>query len=131
MQPPPLLQSRSAPARLGLLLVAPAVFGAVTGVALSLSAIAYLILNVLAALGGVAGGLEHEGPGQGAIRGLLGGLLFGAFILLLHLLVGGPPQAALPEPPIVLVGITTAAGGLLGALGGLIRRTRWGRTAQG
>ena len=115
---------------MGLLVAAPAVFGAVTGVALGLSAIAYLVLNVLALLGGVAAGLEHERSGEGAIRGLLGGLLFGAFILLAHLVAGGPPQATLLEPKIVLVGITTVVGGLLGALGGFIR-TRWGRTAEG
>lgn len=96
----------------------PALFGAVTGWALGVSEIAYLVLSFLGIAGGYAAGLEHDGAGQGALRGVVGGALFGGFILLTHEAIGGEPEAELPHPEILLVAITTAFGIGLGALGG-------------
>jgi hypothetical protein len=111
---------RSQPIGLKVVLagVVPALFGAVTGWALGVNETAYLVLSLLGIAGGYFAGLEHDGAGEGALRGVVGGSLFGAFILLTNDVIGEHPEAHLPEPEIILVGITTAAGIGLGALGG-------------
>ena len=121
---PPLLDARPPAAQAVLIAVAPATLGAVTGIALGLSAVAYLVLNVLAAVGGILAGLEHAGARWGALRGLLGGLLFGTFILIANWASGMPPTTALPQPEALLPLITLAVGIVLGALGGLLRGRR-------
>ena len=72
-------------------------------------------------VGGVGAGFDHRGAAAGAKRGLLGGVLFGAFVLIAHELHGATAKAHLPEPAIVLVVITAALGVALGALGGWLR----------
>lgn len=111
---------RSQPIGLKVVLagVVPALFGAVTGWALGVNETAYLVLSLLGIAGGYFAGLEHDGAGEGALRGVVGGSLFGTFILLTNDVIGEHPEAHLPEPEIILVGITTAAGIGLGALGG-------------
>jgi hypothetical protein len=104
--------------------VVPALFGAVTGWALGINEIAYIVLSVLGIGGGYGAGLEHNGAREGAIRGVIGGALFGGFILITHHAIGGEPEAHLPHPEILLVAITTAFGIGLGALGGRARHKR-------
>ena len=99
----------------------PALFGAITGVMLGISEIVYLILSILGVLGGIGAGFDHRGAKAGALRGVLGGALFGAFILIAHELTGAEAKAHLPEPAIVLVVITTVLGVLFGAIGGGLR----------
>jgi hypothetical protein len=79
------------------------------------------VLSLLAIAGGYYAGQEHDGAGEGAIRGLVGGLLFGGAILLVHEATGKSAKAKLPDPEIVLVAITAVAGVILGALGGRAR----------
>src|SRR5919197_114596 len=119
--PPPLLLSRPALARVTLALVVPSVYGFLTGIALDNSKGVYVVLVVLAAIGGVLGGFEMYGPGQGALRGFIGGTLFGAFILLAHALVSGDATVKLPDPAIVFLAFTIIPGIGLGAWGGQIR----------
>jgi hypothetical protein len=78
----------------------------------------------LAILGGYAAGLDHETPRSGALRGVLGGLLFGSFILLAHEVTGAEAKADLPDPAIVLLLLTVVPGALLGALGAWTRARR-------
>ena len=104
--------------------VVPALLGAVTGWLLGVNEIAYFALSFLAIAGGYGAGLEHRGPGEGAIRGVIGGSLFGSFILITAELLDKEHKAHLPEPHILLVAITTAFGIGLGALGGRARRKR-------
>lgn len=118
MEAPPLLASRPPAAQIVVGDVVPAVFGIVTGIMLGVSEIAYLVLSLLGILGGFAAGLEHEGPAEGAARGFVGGVLFGAFILFAHEISGMDAKAHPPEPHVVLVVITAVLGVLLGALGG-------------
>src|SRR5919197_1444989 len=99
--PPPLLLDRPAFARVTLALVVPSGYGFLTGIALDKSKGLYIVLIILAAIGGVLGGFEMYGPGQGAIRGFVGGTLFGAFILLAHSIVGGAAKVQLPDPAIL------------------------------
>jgi hypothetical protein len=93
-------------------------FGALCGWLLGVNKTAYLVLSLLAIAGGYIAGQEHDGAGEGAIRGVIGGLLFGGSILLVHEATGKAPKADIPDPKILLVVITTAAGVILGALGG-------------
>lgn len=120
---PPLLSSRPLPLQLVLAGLVPAAFGALCGWLLGVSEVAYLVLAVpVAILGGLAAGFEHTEPRQAAIRGLIGGALFGGFILIAHELTGKAPKAQLPEPPVVLALVTAVVGAGLGAMGASWRR---------
>src|SRR3954452_13602856 len=99
----------------------PAAFGAICGYLLGANKTAYLILSLLAIAGGYIAGQEHDGAREGAVRGLIGGALFGSAILLVHEASGKSPKADVPDPKIILVAITTVAGVILGALGGRSR----------
>jgi hypothetical protein len=121
---PTLLSTRPLPLQLVLAGAVPIVFGAICGWLLGVNEAAYLVLSLLAIAGGYVAGMEHVGAGQGAIRGLVGGALFGGSILLVHEAIGEEPKAHLPEPEILLVAITTAAGVILGALGGRRRQQK-------
>lgn len=118
---PPLLAEHPRPVQAVLAVVVPAIFGAVTGVFLGISEPVYLVLTLLGILGGVAAGFDHLGGAGGARRGALGGVLFGASILIVHELGGDEAEAELPEPAVLLVAVTTVLGVLLGALGGRLR----------
>jgi hypothetical protein len=120
---PPLLSSRPLPLQVVLAGMVPAAFGALCGWLLGVSEVAYLVLAVpVAILGGAAAGFEHTVPRQAAIRGLIGGGLFGGFILIVHELTGKAAKAHLPDPPVVLAVVTAVAGSGLGALGAGWRR---------
>jgi hypothetical protein len=96
----------------------PLAFGAVCGWLLGVNETAYLVASVLAIGGGYFAGKEHDGAGEGALRGLVGGSLFGAGILLVHEASGKEPKADLPEPAALLLVVTVGVGIILGALGG-------------
>ena len=120
---PPLLSSRPLPLQVVLAGLVPAAFGAVCGWLLGISEVAYIIAAVpVAIVGGAAAGFEHTVPRQAAVRGLIGGALFGGFILIVHELTGKAAKAKLPDPPIVLAVVTAVFGSGLGALGGGWRR---------
>ena len=114
--PPQLLMSRPPAQRAILVIGVAAAFGALTGWLLGVSEVAWIICNLVAALGGFGAGLEHRRPGEAAVRGLIGGASFGAAILIVHEITGDA-EAHLPEPPIVLAAFTTVLGAILGALG--------------
>lgn len=121
MHAPPLLLSRPPVLRIVIAVVVPALFGLLTGYLLTTSETAYLVLSILGVVGGIGAGFEHPRAGEGAARGLAGGLLFGTMILLGAALVGDPATAKLPDPPGVLVAITTVLGVVFGAIGGALR----------
>ena len=121
---PELFAHRSPGAQVVTGVVVPALFGLVTGVILGVSEAGYLLLSLLAIPGGFLAGLEHRAAEEGLLRGVTGGLLFGTFILFGHAFVGGEAKADLPHPEILLVVVTTVAGGLLGLFGGWVRRRR-------
>ena len=60
----------------------------------------------------------------GAVRGALGGLVFGSFILLGLEILNNEPEAYLGEPQVGLVFVTTIAGSILGAAGAAYRVRR-------
>ncbi len=120
---PPLLSSRPVPLRIVVAGVVPAVFGAICGWLLGVNEVAYTVLAVpVAILGGAAAGFEHTKPRQAAVRGLIGGGLFGGFILIVHELTGKAAKAHLPDPPVVLAAVTALVGSGLGAIGAGWRR---------
>ena len=113
------LRDRPLPAQIVVAVVLPLAFGALTGYLLGVSEIAYIALaGPIGILGGYLAGMEHRGAGEGALRGLWGGLLFGGAILLVHEATGKEPKAELPDPKIILLALTAGIGGIMGALGG-------------
>jgi hypothetical protein len=121
---PPLLAEHSRPVQVLLAGVVPALYGALTGVMLGISEPVYAVLSVLGILGAVAAGFDHIGPRAGALRGIVAGSVFGAFILIAHEIHGEAAKANIPHPGIVLVAITTGFAVPLAALGGWLRRRR-------
>jgi hypothetical protein len=108
--------------------VVPFLFGAVVGVVLGIAAAGYWTLAFLAAVGGLLAGMEHEDGWGGADRGLLGGALFGAGVLIAHGIAGTRAQASLGSFPPLLIVVDAIAGMLIGALGGRIGRALFHRT---
>jgi len=100
-------------------IVVPAVFGMLTGFTLSVNEILYYVLSgPIAIVGGFLGGVEHRETGEGFLRGAVGGLIFGSFILLGNeMLDPDETKAHLPDPQVGLVFVTTIGGAILGALG--------------
>jgi hypothetical protein len=129
---PPLLKSHP-PTRQAIQAgVVPAAFGALCGWMVGVSEIVYLVLVVPVAIGGgFLAGLEHDTARSGAIRGFVGGALFGGFIVLVHELTGQEAKAELPHPPIVLALITSVLGAGLGALAARRRAKRERAAAEG
>jgi CBS-domain-containing membrane protein len=118
----PLLSTRPRLAQAALVIGGPVLFGALCGFLLGASKSAYLLASVLSIAGGFLAGFEHPGAGEGALRGLIGGTLFGSFILIAHEIDGRAATSDLPHPGILLVAVTLCFGALLGALGGMMRR---------
>ena len=117
----PLLAEHPRPVQFVLVFILPVAFGALVGYFLGISEGAYLVLSVLGVLGGVGAGYDHLGARAGAARGAIAGSLFGASILIAHEIHGAEAKANLPDPPILLVAVTTILGIAFGALGGWLR----------
>jgi hypothetical protein len=128
---PPLFFERPFWLQLAGGIVVPAVFGILTGFTLSVNEILYYVMaGPLALAGGFLAGIEHRGADEGFLRGAMGGLIFGSFILLGNeMLDPDETKAHLPEPQVGLVFVTTLVGAILGAIGGAWR-ARQDRTAQ-
>ena len=117
----PLLSERPRVVQLTVPVVLPLIGGFVTGWTLAGSTGLWVTANVVAILGGVAAGFDHDGAGAGARRGAFGGLLFGLALVLADATVVGHRVATLPKPAILLAVLTTVVGSLLGAVGGALR----------
>ncbi len=104
--------------------------GFMVGIALGLSAIVYVVLLVVAGLGGIAAGMEHRRAGIAALRGLIGGAIFGAGLLVGHWVLGRGATIALPSPEALEVLITAVASVPLALLGVALRRL-WEARANG
>ena len=117
----PLLAQRPTGEQVFIVLVLPAIFGAICGVVLGVNEIVYTVLTLSGILGGVAAGYDHATAREGALRGIAGGALFGTFILLAHAVAGTSAKAKIPEPHVVLPIATTLISIALGAIGGAFR----------
>ncbi len=122
---PPLLLSRPFGHQLIVAILVPMVFGIVTGIALGVHAVLYwLLAGPLAIGGGFLGGMEHRSADEGFVRGAMGGLIFGSFILLGFEMMNTEPKTYLGDPQVGLVFATTFFGCILGAFGGAYRARR-------
>jgi len=118
----PLLRTRPIGVQILLAGLVPALFGALCGWLLGVNKIAYIVCAVgIAVVGGFIAGFDHDGAGEGALRGLVGGAIFGGFILILHEATGKAPKVKLPHPAIGLLVFTVVGGVILGAMGGSTR----------
>lgn len=104
--------------------IAPAVLGAISGLLLGATALGYWLVQIVAIVGGFLGGTEHVGWRPGLVRGVVGGAIFGATILLVRAITGWSDEVDLGEVPAFLVVITSVVGLLLGAAGGAVRARR-------
>jgi 4-hydroxybenzoate polyprenyltransferase len=104
-----------------LMVVVPAIYGALTGIFLGISEPVYLVLSIAGIVGAVGAGYDHLGARAGALRGLLAGAVFGLSILIAHELSGQEAEAHLPDPAILLLVITVVPGVLFAAIGGKLR----------
>ncbi len=129
MYSPELFRDRPRPTQIVIGGVIPAVIGAIVGVLIGVSSTAYWILAVIAGLGAVLAGFEHQDGWGGADRGLVGGAIYGAVLLIAHWIVGTHAKVSLGSFPPFLIVITAIAGMLLGALGGRIARAGRERAA--
>jgi hypothetical protein len=105
-------------------IVVPGVFGAITGWVLGESKAVYIVLQIVAAIGGYIAGWEHRSGREAAVRGLVGGLVFGGAILAIHELTGDTPKVKLPEPAVVLMAFTGGIGAILASFGAGARAAR-------
>jgi hypothetical protein len=106
-------------------IVVPVVFGLLCGVALGWNEIVYYVMvGPLAIAGGFLGGIEHRNVDDGVLRGAIGGLVFGSFVLIGHEIANDEPKAHLPDPQGALVFVTTLFGAILGGLGAYWRSKR-------
>ena len=104
-------------------IVVPAVYGMLTGFTLSVNEIVYYALSgPIAILGGFLAGVEHRATDEAVLRGAVGGLIFGSFILLGNeILNPEETKAHLPDPQSGLVFVTSLGGAILGGLGARLR----------
>lgn len=124
MYSPVLFRDRSRPAQVLIGGVIPAVVGVVAGILLGVSAAAYWVVAILAAVGAFVAGFEHQDGWGGADRGFFGGLIYGIALLVAHAIAGTHATVSLGSFPPFLAVITTVVGALLGAVGGRVARTR-------
>jgi hypothetical protein len=122
MHEPTLFRDRPRPLQIVLGGAVPLAFGAVVVIIIGVSAGVYWALAVLAGLGAVLAGFEHQDGWGGADRGLVGGALFGLGILVAHAIAGTHAKVSLGGFPPLLIVIDAIFGMLLGALGGRIAR---------
>jgi hypothetical protein len=122
---PPAFEDRSPIEQIVGAVVITMVFGLITGFALGWNEIVYYVLvGPVALAGGFLGGMEHRSPDEGFVRGAMGGLVFGSFVLLGLEILNDEPEAYLGEPQVGLVFVTTIVGSILGALGAAYRVRR-------
>jgi hypothetical protein len=119
-----LFRDRPLPAQIVLGAVFPAIIGAVAGVLVGVSAAAYWVIAILAGVGAFLAGFEHRDGWGGADRGMVGGVIYGVALLLMHALVGTHAKVSLGSFPPLLAVVTAIIGAILGACGGRLARAR-------
>ncbi len=122
MWPPQLLASRPRAQQILIPIIGPVFAGAIGGWLLGTTKGGYLIYTTLMILGGILAGMEHDTLRGGALRGLVGGILFSGSILVVWKLIGDDARASLPHPASGLILIIALISTLLGMLGSRLRR---------
>jgi hypothetical protein len=129
MYQPVLFRDRERPAQIVLGGVIPAIAGGVAGILVGASSGAYWGWAVLAAIGSIVAGFEHQDGWGGADRGLVAGFVYGVALLVVHAIVGTHAKVSLGSHPPLLAVVTAIAGMLLSALGGYTGRVLRARGA--
>jgi hypothetical protein len=127
---PTLFRDRTRPVQIVLGGVIPAIFGVVAGVLIGVSTGAYWAVAAVVAIGGIIAGFEHQDGWGGADRGLVGGAIYGAALLIAHAIAGTHAKVSLGSFPPFLAVLTAIIGMLLGALGGWFARNQRARHAS-
>ncbi len=104
--------------------VIPAIFGAIAGILIGVSAGAYYAWGAVAGIGGFVAGFEHRDGWGGADRGFFGGLIYGIALLIMHAIVGTHAKVSLGSFPPLLAFITAIIGMFLSAAGGRLSRAQ-------
>ena len=118
---PPLLLERPVGAQIGIAVGGALVLGIICGILAMVTEPGYIVVSLLAILGGIGAGYDHPTGDEGAVRGFCGGLVFGTAIITTVAVASGKPEANLPHPHFTLVIVTTVLGILFGAIGGWLR----------
>jgi len=114
--------------QLVLAVVLPLGFGAACGYALGISSWAFNALMLVGTVGGVGAGFEHVGARGGFLRGLVGGVCFGAALFLTFAIRSLPSLVPLPAPVPIMAAVYAILGAPFGALGGWLRGRRAARS---
>jgi hypothetical protein len=124
MWPPALFRERTVPVQILLAGLLPLAFGALCGYLLGASSPGFKIVSALGAIGGIGAGFEHDGPKGGFWRGLSGGTLFAAALVITHRISGAPPLTVWPLPLTMMAVIYALTGIPFGVLGSWLRERR-------
>jgi hypothetical protein len=100
-----------------LTFITPLLAGAVCGFLLGIDEASYWAWQLVALLGGIAGGSEHPRAAHGAIRGAIAGTMLGTGLLIAHEASGASALAELPSPAVLIVALTASGGALAGFVG--------------
>jgi len=100
-----------------LTVITPLLAGAVCGFLLGIDEAAYWALQLVALVGGIAGGSEHPRAAHGVIRGAIAGTMLGMGLLIAHEASGARALAHLPSPAVLIVALTACGGALAGFVG--------------
>ena len=130
MPEPVLFRDRSTAAQVVLGGVIPALIGAGAGVLVGTSVVGYWIVAAVAAIGGFLSGFEHQDGWGGADRGLTGGAIYGASLLIAHAIAGTHAKVSLGSFPPLLAVVTAIVGMLLAGFGGRLARMQRERSAS-
>ena len=129
---PPAFDERPFAVQIVGAIVVPVIFGLLTGFVLGWSEVLYLLMvGPIGIAGGFLGGIEHRRADEGLLRGAIGGLVFGSFILIGLEIMNTEPKAHLGDPQAGLAVVTTLGGAILGAAGGHWRMRQERRVALG
>ncbi len=129
MPEPVLFRDRSTAVQVVLGGVLPALIGAGAGVLVGTSVAGYWVVAAVAAIGGFLSGFEHQDGWGGADRGLVGGAIYGASLLIAHAIAGTHAKVSLGSFPPLLAVVTAIFGMLLAGFGGRLARMQRERSA--
>jgi hypothetical protein len=129
MPDPVLFRDRSRPVQIILGGFVPAATGALAGVLIGASTVAYWVVAILAGVGSVLSGFEHQDGWGGADRGLVAGAIYGTALLVAHAIAGTHAKVTLGSFPPLLAVLTAIVGMLLAGAGGRFARVQRERVA--
>ncbi|OLR93082.1 hypothetical protein [Actinokineospora bangkokensis] len=120
----PLFTDMSAPRRVWEGVGGPLVAGALTGVALGLSAVAYVVVVLVSFLGGIPAGAQHRTLRGALLRACAAGALWALALLGAFHLLHSEARVALPEPEVLMLAFGVVPSCLVAAVVWSLTRRR-------